>query len=142
MIAVSGGIEVLVSWDPASLKGNSPSTATFRFIDAAGGSPLDAGVNYDMAIYKGAALVLERRDLVAAGGMDSQMVSFPANDVYNIEVKVKGLVRDGLTPDLTRNGIATGTVVVPEFPFSMLVAAASVALVIAVLRLQRRRMDK
>lgn len=142
IIAVSGGIEVLVSWDPASLKGNLLSTATFHFIDAASGSLLDASVNYDMAIYKGDTLVLEKKNLVAAGRTDSQTVSFPANDVYNIEITVKSLVRDGLTPDLTRKGVATGTVIVPEFPFSTLMATASVALVIALPRLQRRKVDK
>lgn len=141
MIAVTGGMEVLVSWSPGNLEGNADSTATLRFIDAASGSPVAADVNYDMAIYKDGKPVLERKDLVATGGADSQTVSFPADDVYSIEVKVKGLVRDGLTPDLTRNGVATGTVVVPEFPLSALVAAASIALAVVLLRARRWNMD-
>src|SRR5919108_714444 len=42
--------------------------------------------------------------------------SFPAKDIYQVQLQIKGLVKPGQTPDFTRNGIARGYVVVPEFP--------------------------
>ena len=33
-----------------------------------------------------------------------------------MQVQITGLAKPGQTPDLTRNGVATGYVVVPEFP--------------------------
>ena len=35
---------------------------------------------------------------------------------YQIQLQIKGLMKAGQTTDLTRNGIARGYVVVPEFP--------------------------
>ena len=134
MITDAGRIEVLVGWSPSDLKGNAESTTTLHFVDAASGLPVKANVNYDIAIYKDEKLVLEKKDLVAAGGLDSQKVTFPTDDVYSIEVKVKGLSGNGTTPDYTRNGVARGTVVVPEFPYSLLAASLSVALAVALLQ--------
>ena len=36
--------------------------------------------------------------------------------IYHMQVQVTGLLKPGETPDFTRNGVATGYVVVPEFP--------------------------
>lgn len=33
-----------------------------------------------------------------------------------MQVQITGLLKPGQMPDLTRNGVATGYVVVPEFP--------------------------
>jgi hypothetical protein len=33
-----------------------------------------------------------------------------------MQVQITGLLKAGQTPDFTRNGVATGYVVVPEFP--------------------------
>jgi thiamine biosynthesis protein ThiC len=51
------------------------------------------------------------------------VVSFPSNDIYQIQLEIKQLLKAGQTPDLTRNGIARGYVVVPEFPSSTAIAS-------------------
>ena len=42
-----------------------------------------------------------------------------------MEVEVTGIARDGQSIDQTRNGIARGIVVVPEFPSGSLVTGAA-----------------
>jgi len=54
-----------------------------------------------------------------------------------MQVQIKGLVKPGFTPDFTRNGVATGYVVVPEFPG--LSASLIMALTIGTLLLIRYR---
>jgi hypothetical protein len=46
-----------------------------------------------------------------------------------MQVQITGLVKPGLTPDLTRNGVATGYVIVPEFHS----AAISMSLILGVI---------
>ena len=55
---------------------------------------------------------------VAEGGTVMQTIDFPANENYRMEVEVTGIARDGQSIDQTRNGIARGIVVVPEFPLT------------------------
>ena len=65
-------------------------------------------------------------NLTAINATDSRVVSFPADAIYQIEVNVKGIIREAQgSPDTTRSGIARGYVVVPEFssPSSSLVVA-------------------
>jgi hypothetical protein len=57
--------------------------------------------------------------LVAKNATDTQVVTFPSNDIYQIQLEIKQLLKAGQTPDLTRNGIARGYVVVPEFPSTL-----------------------
>jgi hypothetical protein len=54
--------------------------------------------------------------LLAKNAADTETIVFPANHIYHMEVQITGLVKAGQTPDLTRNEVATGYVVVPEFP--------------------------
>jgi hypothetical protein len=64
---------------------------------------------------------------------------FPVDEIYRIEVEVKAITGNGQSPDLTRNGIARGTVVVPEFPIGALFAAAgAIGSIIAFQRLARK----
>ena len=47
-------------------------------------------------------------------------MTFPSNEIYQIELNVRGTVQDDRTtsaPDTTRSGIARGYVVVPGFSF-------------------------
>ena len=55
----------------------------------------------------------------------------------HLQLEIKQLVKSGQTPDLTRNGVARGYVVVPEFPSgAALLLIASVFM--AVLVVQRK----
>ena len=53
-------------------------------------------------------------------------------------VAITGLLKPGHTPDFTRNGVATGSVVVPEFP-GFLSASLIMAFTIGTLLLMRYR---
>ncbi len=76
--------------------------------------------------------------LVAAGGTGTQTVDFPANENYRVEVEVTAIARDGQPIDQTRNGIARGTVVVPEFPTGSLTTAAAITGIIGIIILLGR----
>ena len=60
--------------------------------------------------------VITKQGLLAKNAVDTQTVTFPAKDIYQIQLQINGLLKAGQTPDLTRNGLARGYVVVPEFP--------------------------
>ena len=60
--------------------------------------------------------VITKQNLLAKNATDTQVVTFPSNDIYQIQLEIKQLLKPGQTPDLTRNGLARGYVVVPEFP--------------------------
>jgi hypothetical protein len=55
-----------------------------------------------------------------------------------MEVQIAGLLKPGQTPDFTRNGVAIGYVVVPEFP-GFLSASLIMALMIGTMLLMRAR---
>jgi hypothetical protein len=78
--------------------------------------------------------IITKQNLVAKNAADTQIVTFPSNDIYQIQLQIKELLKAGQTPDLTRNGIARGYVVVPEFPGSgtafLLIASAFTAILI------------
>jgi hypothetical protein len=60
------------------------------------------------------------------------VVTFPSNDIYQIQLEIKQLVKSGQTPDLTRNGLARGYVVVPEFSSNAAIASIMIAGLFAV----------
>jgi len=123
----TGGIHATVTWEPKQLKAGRQSTVHINFSDAFSGEPLLANVLYNMSILdSNGTEVLRMDNLTAINATDSRTVSFPADAIYQIEVDVKGIIRDNQgSPDTTRSGIARGYVVVPEFssPSSSLVAA-------------------
>ena len=51
---------------------------------------------------------------------DTETIVFATKEIYHMELQITGLLKPGQTPDFTRNGVATGYVVVPEFPSSMI----------------------
>ncbi|HEY6885103.1 MAG TPA: hypothetical protein VI278_13800, partial [Nitrososphaeraceae archaeon] len=71
--------------------------------------------------------------------VDTQTITFPAKDIYQIQLQIKGLQKTGQTTDLTRNGIAKGYVVVPEFPSSSATIFLIGGLFGALLIIQRSR---
>jgi hypothetical protein len=133
----TGGINVAAEWTPSQLNADTESTLKLDFSDAFSGGRLDADVIYDLRILDSEGNeVYSQSDLTAEDGTSTQTIDFPNNENYRIEIVVKGLVRDGQPGDTTRNGIARGIVVVPEFPTGAIVAAVAGVLG-AVLLLQR-----
>jgi hypothetical protein len=138
----TGGIHASVSWEPRQLKAGEQSVIHINFSDAFSGEPLLANVVYDMSILdSNGTAVLKMDNLTAVNATDSREVSFPADAIYQIEVNVKGIIRDNQgSPDTTRSGIARGYVVVPEFSSpssSLVVAGAIISALIFVTRYHR-----
>jgi hypothetical protein len=114
----TGAIHVIVTWSPNPLAPAKESNVKVQFSDAMTSGPLNADVKYDLMILdKNGTTAVKKENLVAKNGLGTQTVTFPAKDVYQLEIKIKALQRTGqAVPDLSRNGIARGYVVVPEFP--------------------------
>jgi hypothetical protein len=113
----TGGIHAAVSWAPRQLRAGVDSTVYINFSDAFSGEALSASVIYDMSLLDATAtVVLKAENLTAVNSTDSQIITFPADKIYQIEVNVKGVLRGtDACPDTTGSGIARGYVVVPEF---------------------------
>jgi hypothetical protein len=124
----TGGINVALQWNPDPLNADTESTVDIVFSDAFSGQELaDVDVLYDLRILDmNGTVVFDEQDLVAAGGTASQTIDFPRDDNYRIEVQVTGLQEGGRPVDMTRNGIARGLVVVPEFPMTAILVIGSV----------------
>ncbi|UVS68129.1 hypothetical protein [Nitrososphaera viennensis] len=137
----TGGIHVLMNWTPSQLKAGTDTKLNMRFVDAFAGASITDDVKYDIKIFdKAGKEVFAKADQIAKGGAGEQTgLNFPADENYRVEVTVKGLVKEGQAPDLTRNGIARGTVVVPEFPASASMLVAVSAIVGLVILIQRTR---
>jgi len=127
MLTDTGNINVMVKWAPGQLNANTESTLTLTFSDGFSGQRIANDVNYNVRILdNNGSQVYSQTGLVAKGGTATQTIDFPTNENYRIEVQVTGIARDGQPVDQTRNGIARGTVVVPEFPAGPLAAAVAI----------------
>ena len=82
--------------------------------------------------------VISKENLLAKNATDSEILYFPAKEIYHMVVAITGLIKPGQTPDFTRNGVATGYVVVPEFP-GFLSASLIMALMIGMMLLMRSK---
>jgi hypothetical protein len=123
----TGNINVVLQWAPDQLNANTQSTLTLSFHDGFSGERIADDVNYNLRILdNNGSQVYSQTGLVAEGGTGTQTIDFPANENYRMEVEVTGIARDGQSIDQTRNGIARGIVVVPEFPSGSLATAAAV----------------
>jgi hypothetical protein len=135
LVTNTGGIHAAISWSPNPLKPQTQSTVNISFYDPITSNPLSNNdVKYDMTILdKNSHPVITKQNLVAKNATDTQVVTFPSNDIYQIQLEIKQLLKAGQTPDLTRNGIARGYVVVPEFPdgVAILLIASVFAAVLA-----------
>lgn len=119
MVTDTGGIGVATEWSPSQLNAApQQSTVKLRFSDAFTGTPLNSDVLYNLNIIDSTTgkTVYTKDNLTAKGGTDNQTINFPSNAKYNVQVAVKGLSKPGQQVDQTRNGVARGVVVVPEFP--------------------------
>ncbi len=123
----TGNINVVLEWAPDQLNADTESTLTLSFYDGFSGEGIADDVNYNLRVLdNNGSQVYSQTGLVAEGGTGTQTIDFPANKNYRMEVEVTGIARDGQSIDQTRNGIARGTVVVPEFPSGSLATAAAV----------------
>jgi hypothetical protein len=135
----TGSIHAAVSWSPNPLVPNTQSTLRISFYDPTATAPLTGtNVKYNLIIYdKNNNPIITKQNLLAKNAADIQTISFPAAETYHMQVKITGLVKPGLTPDFTRNGIATGYVVVPEFPNAISIALIMGALLGTLIVFQR-----
>jgi hypothetical protein len=122
----NGAIKVRAEWTPSQLSADTESTLTLSFFDGYAGAKISDDVNYNLRILDhNGTQIYSKSDLVAEGGTGKQTIDFPNNENYRMEVEITGITQDGQS-DRTRNGIARGTVVVPEFPAGALIAVAGV----------------
>ena len=135
----TGNINVALDWSPDQLNANTESTLTLGFLDGFSGNRLADNVNYNIGVLdNNGTQVYNQTGLVAEGGTDTQTIDFPANENYRMEIQVTGIAKDGQSIDQTRNGIARGTVVVPEFSAGAAAgAAAIVGIILSIVILQR-----
>lgn len=140
MLTDSGNVKVLVEWTPSQLSAGTDSTLKLAFSDGFSGQRITDDVNYNLRITDlNGTQVYTESDMVAEGGTDTQTIDFPSNENYRMEVEITGIVQEGQEVDMTRNGIARGIVVVPEFPAGALIAVAGViGAVIAAQRFARK----
>ena len=141
LVTNTGGIHAAISWSPNPLKPKTQSTVNVSFYDPMTSNPLSSNdVKYDMVILdKNSHPVITKQDLVAKNATDTQVVTFPSNDIYQIQLQIKQLVKSGQTPDVTRNGIARGYVVVPEFPSTLATILTTSILFTVIIVAQRLR---
>ena len=136
----TGSIHAAVSWSPNPLYPNTQSTLKISFYDPTSTAQLaNTNVRYNLIIFdKNNHAVITKQNLLAKNATDTETLYFPAKEIYHMSVAITGLLKPGQTPDFTRNGVATGSVVVPEFP-GFLSASLIMALMIGMLLLMRSR---
>jgi hypothetical protein len=143
IVTETGNVMVLLEWAPDQLNANTESTLTLSFYDGFSGERIGDSVNYNLRIIdNNGTQVYAQTGLVAASGTGNQTIDFPANENYRMEVEVTGIAIDGQSVDQTRNGIARGTVVVPEFPTGSLLTAASITGITGTVIIVLRRLVK
>lgn len=123
----TGAVKVGAEWTPSPLSASTESTLTLSFFDEYAGQKIADNVNYNLRILDSSgAQVYNKSGLVAEGGTATQAIDFPRDENYQVEVQITGIARGGQSVDQTMNGIARGTVIVPEFPAGALIAIAGV----------------
>jgi hypothetical protein len=137
-------IAVLLNWTPGQLKAFQSATLEMQFVNNGnGGSSINDtrihdDVKYDIMILDNRKEpVFSASDQIAKGGAGNQTIRISADGGYLVEITVKGLIKSGQSLDTTRNGVATGTVLVPEFPASLSVFL-SVGAAIAIITVMQR----
>jgi len=111
----TGSIHAAISWSPNPPAANTQSTLKISFYDPTGTAPLTGtNVKYNLIIFdKNNHPVITKQNLLAKNAADTQTIVLPAKEIYHMQLQITGLVKAGQTPDFTRNGVATGYVVVP-----------------------------
>ena len=138
LVSNTGGIHAATSWSPNPLAPNTQSTFKISFYDPTGVQRLtNTIVKYNLIIFdKTNHPIITKQNLLAKNATDTETIVFPTKEVYHIVVAITGLLKPGQTPDFTRNGVATGYVVVPEFP-GILSVSIIMGLMIGIMLLMR-----
>lgn len=146
LVTEGSGIQITADWAPSESESDvAGSQMMLTFYDMSSAEAIKSDILYDMTIRDMQQRVLfSGRDLVAKNGTDSQLVNFPPSDddTYYIEIRITGFLlesnneasQQSLILDESRAGIARGVVVVPEFPYPILLASAALGTLIAMLR--------
>jgi hypothetical protein len=133
----TGSIHAALSWSPNPLAPNTQSTLHISFYDPTGTAPLtNTNVKYNLIIYD--KNNHPKQNLLATNAAGTETIVFPSAQIYHMQVQITGLLKPGQTPDFTRNGVATGYVVVPEFP-GVLSASLIMALMVGMTLLIRSK---
>ncbi|MFL6511094.1 MAG: hypothetical protein ACJ700_07910 [Nitrososphaera sp.] len=136
----TGNINVVLQWTPSQLNANTQSTLNLSFVDGFSGQQITGDVNYDLRVFdNNGSQVYSQTGLIAKGGTGTQTIDFPADDNYRMEIQVTGITKDGQGVDQTRNGVARGTVVVPEFSIGSFMVPAVIAVIIGATIIVSRR---
>jgi hypothetical protein len=136
----TGNINVALQWTPSQLNANTQSTLNLSFIDGFSGQKITDDVNYNLRILdNNGTQVYSQSGLIAKGGTGTQTIDFPADNTYRTEVQVTGITKGGQGVDQTRNGVARGTVVVPEFSLVSFMVPAVIAVIIGATIIVTRR---
>jgi hypothetical protein len=123
----TGAVKVGAEWTPVPLSSSTESTLTLSFFDEYAGKKITDDVNYDLRILDSSGTeVFAKSDQVAEDGTATQTIDFPNDENYRVEVQITGIAKEGQPVDQTMNGVARGTVVVPEFPAGALIAIAGI----------------
>ncbi len=135
----TGDIYVLVMLTPTQKSGETDYSVKLNFLDPFSHSTLDGDVIYDIRIIdSNGKSVYSKNETVARHATDTQVVHFPKDESYSFEVEVVGLLTDGKSIDTTRNGIAKGIMVVPEFSSQIGVIIAITTIMAAMAMLTRK----
>ncbi len=118
----TGGIQANISWSPSPIKMGTESSAIIKFTDMFTGGSLNADVMYDLAILDNSNIqVVKKEGLIAKNSQDTQSLFFPSTGQYQVKLRINGLQTlsgtqkgDSLPTDLTRNGVAVGSVSVAK----------------------------
>jgi hypothetical protein len=113
VVSDKGAILVQFTWMDKIIS-NQDTTLQLRFSDALSNKEINGDIIYDIIVYdKSGNKIVNKQDLIAQNATDSQIIKFPSKGIYQMELNIKGITYPDLaTPDVTRNGIARGSVVV------------------------------
>jgi hypothetical protein len=113
VVSDKGAILVQFTWMDKIIS-NKDTNLQLRFSDALSNKAINGDIIYDIIVYdKSGNKIVNKQDLIAQNGTDSQIIKFPSKGIYQMELNIKGITYPDLaTPDVTRNGIARGSVVI------------------------------
>ena len=114
-----GGFRTEFGWSPTSLKSNTKTDLSIAFFDGFSGKQIVGDVKYNLKILdKSGNVAFSMTDLNAVGAVSTQLINFPNDGIYTLEIDIKSIKTNGKT-DSSRLGIARGYVVIPStVPFT------------------------
>jgi hypothetical protein len=113
VVSDKGAILVQFTWMDKIIS-NKDTNLQLRFSAALSNKAINGDIIYDIIVYdKSGNKIVNKQDLIAQNATDSQIIKLPSKGIYQMELNIKGITYPDLaTPDVTRNGIARGSVVI------------------------------